>query len=1106
MYNSYSKELLNLIPNIEGIDKNEIVRYLSKAFLFSFNENSRNEVSSDEKQEIRNYLRKLINFLEHETIFNNQERDIIISSSFFAAEALSLLLKFNEELDDVNILELESRISAILYLQVEIALLYFISHNTVNAISILKQIKLPNIEEENRFSSISFIANLINFLNGDLEERSYSRPQNEDANTVNELINFTYCDFIYDLHTALENYKSWFVGRNSDGLDRSKIIIRKIINTLEESTHILFEDISHLSNMLLVTIESSMALSFRNKMIDYEFDNDVFQSNYIDYINRRTLGATKFQARPFLWPPAVSYIDTVFFENISSVISIPTGSGKSFLAEISVIEALKRGWVLYLAPTNALCNQIYFDLKASLVTFNNIEVKRFLGYSEYSGDQNEFLELEEAKFVAVMTPEKCSLALRLYPEVFSNCSLCVFDEFHLINEKNRGLNLDIVLSLLVQNSTNLRFVLMSAMISNPEFLAGWLKEITNANAEIFTLKWKPTRSLRGLLIIDKNSLESEFESAKVEADNLQGSLVNKKFNVDLGLLAGLSGPWSTERADYKLVKIQSTFACNASKRSNHALFPSWKNKSAIILSKELSKSVSTICFILTQKHHVFSSATNAVNGQSNNTEFPELINAYKIISEVELGVNSEVFSLLEQGISVHSSAMLASEQFASEYFFKNGFSNLMFATPTLAQGLNMPSIAVVIAGSSLGDPRDADAEFYHDKVNSLILNCFGRGGRAGFANQGIAFLITDKPYSADFGKKINGSAAILEYPVLAEQDASILIRSPLEQFINNILSDDYDLKSDKNELALNCLLSDYKKNGISIKSILSKTLGGFSQQNILTDTDYQKINKVVDSAGNLAEESENPEEWYSSVAMKSGSSIDKVVNMWEALQKVQASFSDITVIIALKVLIDTLSKMSPVFVNSYFADEEQKTQTVFTALRDLSIRGEESTTEWYSNWQIIFELVKLYMQGKEYSVIARLIFNIQSEKISTGRSAGGKPIPSVFKFIDKVIFQLAIDAGCLLAIVEQTEEIIPEELSKLPTAVRYGCNSISCLSWFQYGYRQRSCAHILSEKFPIPTEVQNGKDWVINKRREWLANENDEENPILQSIKTIVSS
>ena len=73
----------------------------------------------------------------------------------------------------------------------------------------------------------------------------------------------------------------------------------------------------------------------------------------------------------------------------------------------------------------------------------------------------------------------------------------------------------------------------------------------------------------------------------------------------------------------------------------------------------------------------------------------------------------------------------------------------MFATGTLAQGLNLPAISVIIAGSRIGDPRGQDRREVQRRKFSQLLNAAGRAGRAGFANQGIVVAIPDKPVAFD---------------------------------------------------------------------------------------------------------------------------------------------------------------------------------------------------------------------------------------------------------------------------------------------------------------------------------------------------------------------
>ena len=89
------------------------------------------------------------------------------------------------------------------------------------------------------------------------------------------------------------------------------------------------------------------------------------------------------------------------------------------------------------------------------------------------------------------------------------------------------------------------------------------------------------------------------------------------------------------------------------------------------------------------------------DGQS----FPQLVESLLTIAEYELGVRTVLRDLLRHGTPVHTSAMLTVEQLASEWMFLRNHAKLMFAPGTLAQGLNLPAVAVFVAGTSMGNPR-----------------------------------------------------------------------------------------------------------------------------------------------------------------------------------------------------------------------------------------------------------------------------------------------------------------------------------------------------------------------------------------------------------------
>lgn len=138
---------------------------------------------------------------------------------------------------------------------------------------------------------------------------------------------------------------------------------------------------------------------------------------------------------PLLWPAAADYAARALPGPVShAVVSVPTGAGKSAVAELAIAQAVRAGWVLYLAPTNALVRQARRDLARAVGSLEGVQVRDFLGGAEYTQLEGETLGTIADSHVLVMTPEKCSLALRQNPAAFEHLSLCVLDEAHLIGE------------------------------------------------------------------------------------------------------------------------------------------------------------------------------------------------------------------------------------------------------------------------------------------------------------------------------------------------------------------------------------------------------------------------------------------------------------------------------------------------------------------------------------------------------------------------------------------------------------------------------------------------------------------------------------------------
>ena len=152
------------------------------------------------------------------------------------------------------------------------------------------------------------------------------------------------------------------------------------------------------------------------------------------------------------------------------VVSAPTASGKTALAELAICRTLSQGGTaLFVAPLRALTNE------------KETEWARFedLGYSVYvvTGERDLSPRRAARADILVMTPEKADSATRKHDspryEFVTDVDLCVIDEVHLLDSDRRGAVLEVTISRL-RRLCDPRVVALSATMPNVEDVARWL--------------------------------------------------------------------------------------------------------------------------------------------------------------------------------------------------------------------------------------------------------------------------------------------------------------------------------------------------------------------------------------------------------------------------------------------------------------------------------------------------------------------------------------------------------------------------------------------------------------------------------------------------------
>jgi helicase len=184
-----------------------------------------------------------------------------------------------------------------------------------------------------------------------------------------------------------------------------------------------------------------------------------------------------------LFPPQQAVLDHGIPDlGFSSVLSLPTGSGKTTLAEIAMERALAKGEsVAYLTPLKALAEEKSSTWRDR---WSGYKVGIFTG--DYSSGKTK-TTYKEAD-VLICTYEKLDSVLRHWRrhlDWLAKLGLVVVDEFHLLTDPSRGARLEGAISRLRRVNPFCRLMGMSATISNHAEVAKWLDGVS------YHSTWRP---------------------------------------------------------------------------------------------------------------------------------------------------------------------------------------------------------------------------------------------------------------------------------------------------------------------------------------------------------------------------------------------------------------------------------------------------------------------------------------------------------------------------------------------------------------------------------------------------------------------------------------
>ena len=369
----------------------------------------------------------------------------------------------------------------------------------------------------------------------------------------------------------------------------------------------------------------------------------------------------------------------------------PTGSGKTLVAEKSVEYYLQNNKrIFYTTPIKALSNQKFNDFKKQ-----NINVGLLTGDRSINQDANLIIATTEILRNMIFSNDS-----RL-----TNTGLIILDEVHYLGDKERGTTWE---EIFIHAPINIKFLCLSATIKNRNEFLEWIVSLRGPTSLIIsenrpvpleislvatnkvTKKFSIIKSTKN----KKNNPIFRFSKQINNFTNPQGHQVIKYLN-DMNLLPSILFYFSREKVESKARQL-----ANSSSVTDHKLKIKEKFDS------------------------VFS-----------DLEYEE----YTLLNL------DEHLWMWSRGVGFHHAGLAPIVKEFVEYLFLKKYINYLYATETLALGINMPAKSIIL-----------ERLYKYDGIKTRLitqsefLQLTGRAGRRGIDERGYAFLSFDKNINNDW--------------------------------------------------------------------------------------------------------------------------------------------------------------------------------------------------------------------------------------------------------------------------------------------------------------------------------------------------------------------
>lgn len=467
-----------------------------------------------------------------------------------------------------------------------------------------------------------------------------------------------------------------------------------------------------------------LAESILNKFIKNNIWTDLLKYNTVEYWRNYIEKAIKksFPVWDF-FPSQKTAFEKGILNSLQSIaLQTPTSSGKTAICELLIYNEHRinpNSKILYLAPFRALAAELRQSFGKNLSRLG-ISSKTIYGGNIPTGAEKKLIQNVT---LLISTPEKFMALENSMSDFHNDFTMIICDEGHLLDDGNRGLNYELLLSRLKsQKDIKRKFIFISAIIPNIGKINEWLG---GSEQTVVRSNYRAT--------------EIEYGFLKPFDDN------NKNYYLDVN-------PFKEIPQKYRLNKFLTvndfTFTQQLKSKIKEKVykFASGNAKSVAIALKALnSGSVALFTPSKGKPTGVLPLAKELICQLTNGLNLPKPIDFIKKGSKVQIHLK-EYFEIIfgkaylltqiiDFGALFHHGDLPQYVREVIEDAIRKEEIKLVICTNTLTEGVNLPIRTIVINSARRFNGEVLESIHLRD-----LKNLVGRAGRAGKETKGLIIV------------------------------------------------------------------------------------------------------------------------------------------------------------------------------------------------------------------------------------------------------------------------------------------------------------------------------------------------------------------------------